>query len=131
MRASSVEQLILDLFAGHSTHEAHFTAQEVYAQLKPRLPAVNPSTVYRALERMAHAGKVSVSDMGTGAAVYEVVGRERHHHLVCQGCGQVETIGDEAVSRLFGQLEQEHHFQIATNHLVLFGRCEACQSKTA
>ena len=127
MRTSSVEQLILNLFAGYSTHEAHFTAQEIYSHLKPILPAVNQSTVYRALERMAHAGKVSVSDMGTGAAVYEAVGRERHHHLVCQDCGQVLTIGDEAVSRLFGQLEQENHFQMLTNHLVLFGRCQECQ----
>lgn len=129
MRTSSVEQLILDLFAGHSTHEAHFTAQEVYAQLKPRLPAVNPSTVYRALERMSLAGKISVSDMGTGATVYEAVERERHHHLVCQGCGQVLTIGDEAVSGLFQQLEQENHFQMVTNHLVLFGRCQKCQAQ--
>ncbi len=129
MRTSSVEQLILDLLAGHSTCEAHFTAQEVYAQLKPRLPAVNPSTIYRALERLVHAGKVSVSDMGAGAAVYEVVGLERHHHLVCQDCGQVHTIGDEAVSRLFSQLEQENHFQIVTNHLILFGRCARCQKQ--
>lgn len=129
MRTSSVEQLILDLFAAHSTHEAHFTAQEVYAQLKPRLPAVNPSTVYRALERMAHAGKVSVSDMGTGAAVYEAVGRERHHHLVCQDCSQALTIGDEAVSRLFQQVERENRFQVLTNHLVLFGRCANCQKQ--
>jgi len=130
MRTSSVEQLILDLFAGHSTEEAHFNAQEVYVQLKPRLPAVNPSTVYRALERMTLAGKISVSDMGTGAAVYEAVGREHHHHLVCQGCGRVQTIDDEAVSCLFNQLEREYQFQIVTNHLVLFGRCEACNLKT-
>lgn len=129
MRTSSVEQLILDLFAGYSTEVAHFTAQEVYVQLKPRLPAVNPSTIYRALERMSLVGKISVSDMGTGAAVYEAVGREHHHHLVCQACGRVETIGDEAVSRLFSQLEQKHHFQIATNHLVLFGYCQACQAR--
>jgi Fur family ferric uptake transcriptional regulator len=79
---------------------------------------------------MALAGKISVSDMGTGAAVYEAVGRERHHHLVCQTCGQVQTLNDEAVSRLFSQLEQEYHFQMLTNHLVLFGRCQACTAKT-
>ncbi len=125
MRLSSVEQLILDLMG---QGRAHLTAQQIYSQLKPRLPAVSPSTVYRALERMAHAGKVSVSDMGQGAAVYEAMGGECHHHLVCQSCGLVLTIGDEAVSRLFRELEQEHNFQIVTNHLILFGLCPKCQA---
>jgi len=131
MRASSVEQFILDLFAGHSNEKTHFTAQEVYNQLQPRLPAVNSSTVYRALERMSHAGKISVSDVGTGAAVYEAVGRERHHHLVCQVCGRAQTIGDEAVGDFFRQLELENNFEMMTNHLVLFGRCQECRSNAA
>jgi len=67
MRTSSVEQLILDMFAGHSTHEAHFTAQEVYNELKPRLPAVNPSTVYRALERMAQQNRARLDAAGVFA----------------------------------------------------------------
>jgi Fur family transcriptional regulator, ferric uptake regulator len=128
MKTSSVEQLILDLLA---QEHVHLTAFEIYTQLKPRLPAVNPSTVYRALERMGHAGKVSISDMGRGAAVYERVGGEHHHHLVCQNCGQVLTIDDEPVNGLFRELEKENSFQMSTNHLVLFGRCAQCSQKTA
>ncbi len=127
MKTSSVEQLIL----GTLTQEhAHLTAYEIYSQLKLRLPAVNPSTVYRALERMAHAGKVSISDMGQGAAVYEMVGGEQHHHLVCQSCGQVLTMDDTAVKSLFRQLEEKNNFQMVTNHLVLFGYCAQCSQKT-
>jgi len=126
MRASSVNHLILETL-GHN--QAHLTAHQVYERLRERLPAVNPSTIYRALEKLAHEGLISVSDMGQGAAVYEAVGGERHHHLVCQECGLVETIGDEVVNRLFSQIEREHQFQVVTNHLVLFGRCERCQPK--
>lgn len=129
MRTSSVEQLILDLFEHHPAEEAHFTAQEVYQKLKPQLPAVNSSTVYRALERMTHAGKVSVSDMGTGAAVYEAVGRKRHHHLVCECCKKAITLEDELVQPFFDTLSRRFNHEITTNHLVLFGRCEACQKE--
>lgn len=124
MKASSVELIILDLLA---QEQAHLTAQEIYQQLKLRLPAVNPSTVYRALERMAHDGKISVSDMGLGAMVYEAVGGERHHHLICQECGAVLTIEDHPVRELFRYLEQNYHFEMLTNHLILFGRCQNCQ----
>lgn len=124
MKASSVEQLILDLLA---EKQAHFTAQEVYTHLKPRLPAVNPSTVYRALERMTHAGKVSVSDMGTGAVVYESVGGEPHHHLVCENCHQVITIKNALIQPLFDDIAQRYTFAMTTNHLILFGYCSDCR----
>ncbi|MFZ5910247.1 MAG: Fur family transcriptional regulator [Chloroflexota bacterium] len=131
MKSSSVEQLILELFARHSTEEAHFTAQDVYHQIKPRLPAVNQSTVYRALERMTHAGKVSVSDMGVGAAVYEIVGGEHHHHLICQDCGKVTTINNTAIQALFRSMAKQYEFEVMTNHLILFGRCAQCRQKAS
>lgn len=127
MRASSVEKLILEFFEKQSVTEAHFTALEVYQQIKPRLPAVNSSTVYRALERMTHAGKISVSDMGRGAAVYSLVNGKLHHHLICNGCNKVITVGNEIVQPFFDTLSKRFKHKIVTNHLVLFGYCESCQ----
>lgn len=124
MRTSSVDQLIIELL---SHEHAHLTSLQVFEELRKRLPAVNPSTVYRALERLAENGKVSVSDMGTGAAVYEIVGGDRHHHLVCQRCGAVNTIGDDEVEKFFAGIQQKNNFEVLTNHLILFGICSSCQ----
>jgi Fur family ferric uptake transcriptional regulator len=125
MRASSVDQIIL---ATLSKEHAHLTSLQVYEEIRTRLPAVNQSTVYRALERLVHKGQVSVSDMGTGSAVYELVGEWQHHHLVCQKCGRVITIEHEEVQNFFSSIQQDHHFQVLTNHLILFGLCESCQA---
>jgi|WetSurMetagenome_2_1015567.scaffolds.fasta_scaffold112132_2 Fur family transcriptional regulator, ferric uptake regulator len=124
MRASSVEQIILETL---SKEHAHLTSHQVYEDIRLRLPAVNPSTVYRALERLANQGRISVSDMGTGAAVYEALTDGLHHHLVCQKCGHVFTLGDEEVSEFFAAIQQKNKFQIVTNHLILFGMCETCE----
>ncbi len=124
MRASSVDQVILEIL---SKEHAHLTSLQIYEEIRPRLPAVNPSTVYRALERLVNCGKVSISDMGTGSAVYELLADGLHHHLVCQRCGQILTIGHDDVGKLFEALQQKNHFNIVTNHLILFGICEACQ----
>lgn len=123
MRASSVEQIILETL---SKERVHLTSQQVFQEIRQCLPAVNQSTVYRALERLAEAGKISVSDMGTGAAVYESLSAEPHHHLVCQHCGHVQTIDHATVGEFFETVQAKNHFQIATRHLVLFGRCEGC-----
>ena len=126
MRSSSVDFYILDAL---KNEHCHLTSHEVFVEIQRQLPAVNPSTVYRALERLAKAGKVSVSDMGSGSEVYESIEGEIHHHLVCQGCGKVITINHQEVDEFFHQLEKTHQYKITTNHLVLFGICKDCQEK--
>ncbi len=103
------------------------SAQEVFQRLHTRFPAVNPSTIYRALERMSRQGLVSIADLGTGAAVYEKVSDRMHHHLVCQICGSVQTIDDEEVGTFFKEVGNQYHFKVNTNHLILFGECAACK----
>ena len=124
IRTSSVDQIILEMFA---KEQSHLTSQEVYEQIRHRLPALNPSTVYRALKRLVDTRKISVSDMGTGSAVYESLSDGMHHHLVCQKCGHVYTIGHDEVGDLFAVVQQKKKFHIVTNHLILFGICEYCQ----
>jgi Fur family transcriptional regulator, ferric uptake regulator len=126
MRTTSINLFIIDtLEHDHS----HLSAQQIFERVREHLPAVNPSTVYRALERLAHAGKVSVSDMGLGATLYESVSNKLHHHLVCQECKRIFTIENPVVQTFFDEIERTQHFQITTNHLILFGICEDCQSK--
>lgn len=127
MRTSSVEEIILEVLA---QEHAHLTSLQIFEVIRGRLPAVNQSTVYRALERLSQRGKVSISDMGTGAAVYESLNDGCHHHLVCQKCGQIMTIGDEDVGSFFSVLQKRYQFEIHTHHLILFGVCGEC-AKTA
>lgn len=129
MRQSSVQLAILDVLAGEG--DSHLSALEIYERLKARLPAIAPSTVYRALERLTQQGLVSVSDMGKGVTLYERVGQPLHHHLVCTGCGQVLTIDHSQVGPFFAAIENTYAFRLQTNHLILFGLCRACQAQSS
>lgn len=124
MRNSSADQLILEALG---TQKSHLTSHQIFEGVHLRLPALNPSTVYRALDRLVNQGKVTVSDMGLGAAVFELAGEKPHHHLVCQGCGYITMIEDDQIAPLISKLEKNYHYKIRTNHLVLFGLCEKCQ----
>jgi Fur family transcriptional regulator, ferric uptake regulator len=127
MRSSTVDFYIIETL---KNEHSHLTSHEVFSRIQQQLPAVNPSTVYRALERLVKAGKVSISDMGVGSEVYELAEGDRHHHLVCQNCGKIITLKHEEVDDFFSKLEQEKKFKIITNHLVLFGICEDCQKNS-
>lgn len=126
MRASSVDQIILETL---DRKNSHLTSHQVFEEIRQRLPAVNPSTVYRALERLARHGRISVSDIGMGSAVYESVSDEPHHHLVCQSCGGVFMLEHNDVDVFFQTVQQKSQFQISTNHLILFGVCKGCQDE--
>ena len=119
MRTSSVELIILE-FLNHE--QRHLTSQQVYLQIRERLPAVNPSTVYRALERLVKGGKVSVSDMGFGSAVFELVHTEISSPSGLPGVrtgGCFEPPGSKAVFLMI--CSRPKIFMSVTNHLILFG----------
>ena len=125
-RLTSARRIILNTL---KQANGHLTAHEIYDQVKPRLPSINPSTVYRSLDFLAGQGWISVSDIGTGMPVYESVGTGIHHHLVCQECGEIFNLNDDLVQDFFSCIEREKQFSITTNHLILFGLCQRCASK--
>ena len=125
MKNTSTDQFILETL---SDQKSHLTALQIYEAVHIKLPAINPSTVYRALERLVEHGMVTISDMGLGASVFELAEKKPHHHLVCQGCGKITMVEDEDISPMFLVLEKKYHYGIKTNHLILFGLCEQCQS---
>jgi Fur family ferric uptake transcriptional regulator len=126
MKSSSVDQIIIEFL---QQNRQHLASHQIYEQIRSRLPAVNRSTVYRSLERLVNQGKISVSDIGAGALVYELVDIGRHHHLVCHECHYIIEISDDDVAPLLTMIEQDSQFQILTNHLILYGVCPGCQSK--
>lgn len=125
MKTSSVDQIILEVL---SKEHAHLTALQIFTELRSRLPAINQSTVYRALERLVTLGKVSISDIGTGSIVYELLTDGLHDHLVCKNCGRMLTIDHDLAQIFFNSIQSKYQFSVITKHIILFGICEDCSS---
>jgi Fe2+ or Zn2+ uptake regulation protein len=106
--------------------DEHLSAADVVARVRVDLPSVSPSTVYRTLDLLVEEGLVSRTDLGTGSAVYEPVRRHRHHHLVCDRCGRVEHVHDDALAGLASHLRAQSGFELGTAELTLHGRCVDC-----
>ena len=70
-------------------HGHHMTAEEIHATIVPQQPYLDVATVYRTLQWLQRVGSVAPIGMGDGKLHYEYhpLGT-RHHHLVCQQCGQ-------------------------------------------
>ena len=56
------------------------------------MPAVSLRTVYQTLNDLAEMGEITRIEVGTGSARFDPNVEERHHHLVCEGCGMVRDL---------------------------------------
>jgi Fur family ferric uptake transcriptional regulator len=107
--------------------QGHVSAEEIYAKVQARNPCVSISTVYRTLELLKQLHIVCEIDLGGGYVCYELADERRHHHLVCQQCGEVLELDDEMLTPLKDTLWQEYGFEADLEHLAIFGCCRHCQ----
>jgi Fur family transcriptional regulator, ferric uptake regulator len=121
-------QRVLVLAALGDAH-GHLRADEIMRWVAERYPTVNLATIYRTLDTLLAAGLVTQTDLGAGAASFELTGETRHHHLVCERCGAVTEMDDALVASLRERLLCDAGFRVSTTHLALFGICRACQER--
>ena len=127
LKLTSARKAVLEFL---QTTPLHHTATDIHERLVDRLPSLNLSTVYRSLDYLIAYRLVSVADIGRGSPVYEIISDHPHHHLVCLNCDHVFHLDGDIVDPLFRQIEEVENFEIHTNHLVLYGICESCQSES-
>lgn len=109
-----------------SANGSHMTADEIMRWTAARYPAMNLATVYRTLDLLASVGLVTQTDLGAGAASFELVGESQHHHLVCQSCNAVIEVDDAALVSMRERLLRDYGFRAEAGHMAIFGTCRAC-----
>jgi Fur family transcriptional regulator, ferric uptake regulator len=106
-------------------HE-HLSAEDVVERVRERLPNVNTSTVYRTLEILVHDGLLLRTDLGGDRAYYEPLGEHRHHHVICERCGKVTHLHEEALGDLRARIEKDSDYRLGEREISFFGTCPSC-----
>ena len=107
--------------------DGHGSAEEVYKRATLHQRDVDLSTVYRTLERLRDLRILSQTDLGRGHAEYEVVADQPHHHLICQGCGQVMDIDYTYLATAAKTIRRDFGFEPIFDHFAIFGWCRECK----
>ncbi|NLW44184.1 MAG: transcriptional repressor [Syntrophomonadaceae bacterium] len=113
-----------------NTRGMHFTAEEIYNQVKKTNPQIGIATVYRTLELLVRLEIVYKSSFDEGRHRYEFYEGDRHfhHHFLCNKCGVIIEVEEDYLCQLEGVLE-ERGFMISNHNLRLYGLCPACHRK--
>ena len=109
----------------------HVTASQILEEARRSYPYVDASTVYRTLAAAKDLRLVSETNLGVGDTLFEWLGGDRHHHLICRSCGQVTQLDESHLAALTRSLQRETGFEADLDHIAIFGLCRACAAKAA
>ena len=88
LRMTPQRQALLKLLSRTRTHP---TADELFRQVRRRLPSVSHATVYRNLQELVRARLITTLERAGGPVQYDA-NPDDHHHFVCTRCGRVADI---------------------------------------
>jgi len=125
LRITNQRDVILSELRAVKTHP---TADELYTQVRSRLPRVSLATVYRNLEWLSEQGL---------ARKIEVGGRQKrfdgdisdHYHVRCQKCGRVADVEMDVLENLEGRISEACGFNVTGHRLEFTGLCSECTQR--
>lgn len=107
----------------------HGTPEELLAEVQKTAAAVNLSTIYRTLEVLEQVGLVTHAHIGHGAPTYHSVDSDIHIHLVCDTCGNVESIPAGEAAEFVAMLREKTGFETDVAHVSIHGQCATCVAR--
>jgi Fe2+ or Zn2+ uptake regulation protein len=122
LRVTPQRQAIFRLLHGN---DAHPTVEALYDAARAEMPTISLKTVYQTVHDLEAMGEVALLDVGTGSIRVDPNVEDRHHHLVCTGCGTVrDVLVDVADLRVPPRVRQT--FAVQSVEVIFRGVCEAC-----
>jgi Fur family transcriptional regulator, peroxide stress response regulator len=104
----------------------HPTVDQVFEDVKERIPGVSRTTVYRTLETLANLGLARRTNHFAASARFDG-NMEQHHHLVCTACGKVVDYQDPALAVMHAPDGRHHGFTVADYSVYFEGICSDCK----
>ncbi len=110
--------------------DRHLSAEDLAELIRRRQPDVHLSTVYRTVEVLESAGILTQVRVGHGPGTYHLA-QDRHHHAVCDSCGQVVEVSATLLTSVVDQLDRQIGFAARPRHLTIDGTCARCRRNLA
>ncbi|WP_116474291.1 zinc uptake transcriptional repressor Zur [Zobellella maritima] len=109
-------------------HKGAVSAYELLDRLKQLEPNAKPPTVYRALDFLLSQGFVhKVESLNAFLFCDHFAKHHPMQLLICDNCGLVIELHDEAINQAFNQQAEQHGFAITNQTIEAHGHCGQCR----
>jgi Fur family ferric uptake transcriptional regulator len=124
-RVTSQRALIMEII---QEGKGHLDADEIYRRARAKQPRLSLSTVYRTLRALKEPGLIEELHLDDTHHHYEMKSAEKHHHLVCLGCGKVIEFQYPLARYVKRSIPEAKDFEIVDSELRMVGYCSQCRS---
>jgi Fur family ferric uptake transcriptional regulator len=124
-RSTEQRQHIMEILQQADRHQ---DADEIYRKARWNFPRISLSTVYRTLQVLKEMGLVEEHQFGS-RRYYELPDVDKHHHMVCIGCGRVFEFKCSSTDKLKSRISKEEGFKVIDAEVRLAGYCPDCQKR--
>lgn len=100
------------------------TAQDLHEEVRG---ATGLATVYRTLRALADSGLAESFPAGEGEQAYRLCEPAHHHHLICERCGQVQTIPSCEVEDWAAAVARRRGYSVTGHRADVYGLCQRCR----
>jgi len=98
----------------------HFTAEDLYDEMKAAGHDIGLATIYRVLNQFETAGLVSKNQFENTQASYELDTGEHHDHMVDVDSGKVVEFFDSELEQLQLKIAEKNGYELIDHKLVLY-----------
>lgn len=104
----------------------HPTVDQLYEDVKERMPGVSRTTIYRALETLVDLGLARRTNHFEASARFDG-NTDHHHHLVCRSCNHVTDIDHPSLKKFAPPNLGGIAFEVLDYSIHIEGLCPECQ----
>ncbi|WP_150467550.1 Fur family transcriptional regulator [Francisella sp. SYW-9] len=118
---------ILKLF--EENLDKHFSADDIFSELKSQGSTTGIATVYRVLGQFESAGIINRLKLDNDQVMYELNQGGHHDHIICVECGEIQEFYNEEIEKLQKQIVESFGAELIDHNLNLYVKCKSCREK--
>jgi Fur family peroxide stress response transcriptional regulator len=118
----------IEVFRELAESDLHPGAEEIYRQVRRRVPTISLDTVYRTLRMLEEKGLIARVGPKSERARFDPV-TETHHHYICEKCGVILDFTDAGLLAYTPPGVVGTFGSVSTVHVEVCGICRDCQKK--
>ncbi|MGH7844128.1 MAG: Fur family transcriptional regulator [Candidatus Binatia bacterium] len=104
----------------------HPTVDQLFADVKNRIPGVSRTTVYRVLETLVQLGVSRKTNHFEATARFDA-NTDHHHHLICRSCNKISDLEDRSLDQFRLPEIRRSGFKVTDYSVYFEGLCPECQ----
>ena len=106
--------------------KSHPTADQIYDQVRKKLPTISLGTVYRNLQKLVSDKKLQVLMRGRSQHFDPLVAP--HQHFICELCDRVYDVLIDNQKDIKPVKLPHEGFRVTSHQLAFYGTCKHCSA---